>query len=348
MEFGTFMEFHPRPGEGQAQAFGESLVHVDMAEEMGLDAVWLAETHFNPQRSVLSAPLIVASAVAARTTRIKVGTAVLVLPLGNPLRIAEEVATLDHLSQGRVELGVGRSGLPGAYEGYEIPYTQSTERFYECLDIILKAWTNDRFSHRGTYHSYSDVCLVPRPYQSPHPPVRVAANSDHSFPRVGGMGFPVFIGLRGHGMARVAEQVLSYERALETAGHDGPDVSLRLPVYVAETDRDASSKVRDSFMHQLRRLGSQLASSAARAGPQAAEERAARGGQLSAITWEEALRERVAVGSPERVIERLHELRETLHLSGVVAELNAGELIPREGVAGSLRLFCEKVIPAFR
>ena len=349
MEFGTFMEFHSREGASQAQAFEESLDHADLAENLGLDAVWLAETHFNPGRGVLSSPLVVASALAARTKRIKIGTAVLVLPLANPLRTAEEVATVDHLSQGRFEFGVGRSGLPGAYEGYEIPYAESTERFYECLEVILRAWTNERFSYEGTYHYYSDVCVVPRPFQSPHPPVRIAANSDYSFPRIADMGFPIFIGLRGQGIERVAEQVGVYLRTWKSAGHDGPaDVSLRVPVYVAENDRYASMEAEESFMHQFRRLGSQLASSATRADASSASDRADRGQQLGAITWDEVLRERVAVGSPERVAYRLRELKETLHLSAIVAEFNAGELIPRERVARSLRLFCERVVPAFK
>ena len=107
------------------------------------------ESHFNAERSVLSAPLVLASAIAARTERIKVGTAVQVLPLGNPLRIAEEAATLDHVSGGRFEFGVGRSGLPGSYEGYNLLYSESQERFAEYLEIILKAWTSERFSHEG-------------------------------------------------------------------------------------------------------------------------------------------------------------------------------------------------------
>ena len=125
MQFGSFMEFHRREGSTQADAFREAFDHIALAEELGLDAVWLAESHFNPARSVLSSPHAIASAIAARTKRLKVGTAVSVLPLGNPLRTAEEAATIDHISEGRFEFGVGRSGLPGSYEGYNIPYAES-------------------------------------------------------------------------------------------------------------------------------------------------------------------------------------------------------------------------------
>lgn len=348
MEFGSFMEFHCRAGMSHAEAFEESFEHVDMAEELGLDAVWLAESHFSPDRSVLSSPLIIAAAIAGRTQRIKIGTAVHVLPLGNPLRIAEEAATLDHVARGRFEFGVGRSGLPGAYEGYNLPYAESRERFYEYLDIIVKAWTNERFSYQGKYFSYSNVCLVPKPYQSPHPRIRVAATTADTFPKIGSMGLPIFIGLRGLGLPQVAEQVRSYKQAWSEAGHEGPvDVSLRVPVYVAETKEKALSEPEESFMRQFKRLGSQLSRSAASAGADPREERAERAQQLASLTWEQVLREKVAVGTPEMVVDKLHEMKETLGLSGVVAEFNAGEMLPREAVASSLRLFCEKVMPAF-
>ena len=348
MEFGSFVEFHCREGVSQAGAFEESFAHVDMADRLGLDAVWLAESHFNPVRSVLASPLILASAIVSRTKRIKVGTAVHVLPLGNPLRIAEETASLDHISRGRFEFGVGRSGLPGSYEGYNMPYDESRERFYEYLDIILKAWTNERFSYAGKYFSYDDVCLVPKPYQTPHPPIRVAATTPETFSTLGRMGLPIFIGLRGVGLSQAADYVGTYRDAWEKAGHEGPiDVSLRVPVYVAETEEKALTEPEESFMRQVRRLGSQLASSAGRPGATLGEERVKRSQQLATLTWEQMRSEKVAVGTPEMVVDRLREMKETLHLSGVVAEFNAGDLIPQEKAATSLRLFCERVAPAF-
>src|SRR5690606_26203264 len=119
------MEFHARAGKSQAEAFAESFAHVRQAEEQGLDGVWLAETHFTPERSMLSAPLIMAAAIAGATKRLRIGTSVLLLPLRNPLEMAEQVATLDHVSQGRFEFGVGRSSSPGSYEGYGVFYGES-------------------------------------------------------------------------------------------------------------------------------------------------------------------------------------------------------------------------------
>src|SRR5437773_9086526 len=122
MEFGLFTEFEAPAGMSHATAFDESLAQMKAAEALGLDAVWLAEIHFQKDRSVLSSPLVVAAALAACTRRIKIGIAVQVLPLSHPLRLAEDVATVDHLSKGRLEFGVGRSGH---YQGFNIPYTRA-------------------------------------------------------------------------------------------------------------------------------------------------------------------------------------------------------------------------------
>ena len=350
MQFGSFMEFHRREGHTQADAFREAFGHIEFSESLGLDAVWLAESHFNPARSVLSSPHAIASAIAARTKHLRIGTAVSVLPLGNPLRTAEEAATIDQISEGRFEFGVGRSGLPGSYEGYNIPYSESRERFYEYLEIILEAWCKERFTYKGQFYGFDDVCLVPKPYQQPHPPIRIAATTSDTFPVIGKMGFAIFVGVRGMSLDGVAEQVESYRAAWREAGHEGEiDVSLRVPVYVGETEEDALTAPEESFMRQFRRLGGQLAASASRAGADPGEERAERGAQLASIQWERnVIGQKAAVGTPEMVIEQLKVMKDTLSLTGVVAEFNAGELIPEDKISNSLRLFCEEVIPAFR
>ena len=168
MNFGMFTDFHVGENKTQAEAFDESFAQIDAAESMGFDTVWLAEHHFSPERAVLASPMVIASAIAARTQRIRTGLAVQVLPLTNPLRVAEEAATVDHISKGRFEFGIGRSGLTKYYEGYNVPYSESRPRFLEALEIIMKAWNSDEFSHEGEFHSYQDVTVVPKPFQQPY------------------------------------------------------------------------------------------------------------------------------------------------------------------------------------
>ncbi len=348
MRFGSFLELPTPNGTTTTQAYERTFAHADMAEALGLDTICLAEFHFTPNR-VISSPLMMGAAIAGRTKRIKVASSVLVLPLANPLRVAEETATLDNISGGRFEFGVGRSGFQVAYDGYGVPYTESRDRFSEALEVILKAWTNERFSHHGEYYTYDDVCLVPKPIQKPHPIIRIAATSTDTFPANGRMGYPLLVGLRTVPLAQVTEQVETYKAAYEAAGHPAAmDVSLRVPVYIAETKEAAIHEPEESFMRQTARLKAQLTGPTSELSAADAKVRAERLKSLESITWDDVRREKVIVGTPEMVIEQLKELQEALHVTEVVAEFNAGEQIPPERIDRSLRLFCEKVIPAFR
>src|SRR6202022_4613498 len=120
-------------------------------ERLGGCVMVLGELHFEPRRSMLSAPLSIASAIAARTRRMKIGIAVQVLPLCHPLRLAEEAATVDQLSHGRLIFGVGRSGVAQSYEAYGVSYAESRDRFREILDIVEQAWTKPSFSYEVQY-----------------------------------------------------------------------------------------------------------------------------------------------------------------------------------------------------
>jgi alkanesulfonate monooxygenase SsuD/methylene tetrahydromethanopterin reductase-like flavin-dependent oxidoreductase (luciferase family) len=349
LEFGVFHEFQRPPGASEAEAFAQSFAVIDAAERQGLDVMWLAELHFAPERSVLASPLILAGALAERTRRMKIGTAVQVLPLCHPLRLAEEAATVDQLSQGRLIFGVGRSGFPRTYEAYGVPYAESRERFAETLEIVKRAWREERFSYHGKYFSYDNVAVVPKPWQKPHPPIRIAATSPDTFPAIGALGHAAFVAARIGTLSDLAPQVQSYREAYKAAGHPGPgEIYLRVPVYVAETDLRAREEPEESIMNFFRYIGDRLADSASRPGARTVEDRAARAQQLQTIDYDEALREKMIVGTPERVADRLTELREELGINGILAELNPGGLIPHERVMNALRLLCEEVMPRFK
>ncbi|HYB42115.1 MAG TPA: LLM class flavin-dependent oxidoreductase [Candidatus Methylomirabilis sp.] len=337
MELGLFTEFESPAGMSHATAFDESLAQMRAAEELGLDAVWLAEIHFQKDRSVLSSPLTVAAALAACTTRIKIGIAVQVLPLSHPLRLAEDVATVDHLSKGRLEFGIGRSGLPGHYQGFNIPYGESRERFLETLDILVKAWTQDRFSHEGKYFQFRDVCAMPKPFQRPHPPIRMAATTEETYPLVGRLGLPIFVAPRTIAISDLERFIGGYEHGRRQAGHAGRgDIGLSMPVYVAESDGRAREEAEASTMHFFRAISQALQKSETR---QVAAER------LGEISYADVLREQVIYGSPETVADRLLALRERIPFSSLSGWMNCGGHIPHERVLTSMRLFAERVIP---
>jgi alkanesulfonate monooxygenase SsuD/methylene tetrahydromethanopterin reductase-like flavin-dependent oxidoreductase (luciferase family) len=354
------MECDYRESATQEEAFDEAFTLMELAETHGLDGIWLAERHFAAPRrpldafgagipSIVSTPLIMASAIAARTSRLRIGMAVNVLPLCHPIRMAEEAATVDHISKGRLDFGVGRSGFPRAYEGYNIPYGESRGRFQESLDIILKAWTKERFSYKGEYFTFNDVCVVPKPYQKPHPPIRIAATTRETFPQVGHLGYPIFVGLRGFDVSEVGRQLNAYRKAWQEAGHQGQgDVYLRIPAYVAETAERARAEPKESTMRSYRRLSENFARSAGTAGTTASEERAERAERLARVSYDDLLRDRLAYGTPKMVAERLEQLQNELGLSGVVIEPNVGGHIPKERVFNSIRLFAQEVAPMLR
>ncbi len=345
MDVGLFLTFDRHRDMTQADAFDQAFTEIDLAEDVGLHSVWLAEMHFAGDRSVLASPLVVASAIAARTKQLRMGTAVQVLPLTNPVRLAEEVATLDHISQGRFDFGIGRSGLARSYVGYNIPYAESQGRFYECLDILRKAWTEDAFSYEGEFYSYHNVAVSPKPYQQPYPPIRMAAGSNETYPMVGRMGLPIFLSLRTVSIEDLQLSVADYRRAWHDAGQAGePDLAMRIPVYVADNVEDALSEPQEGMMSFFRNLGQMVVQSGSE-GRELNDERAQRANRLAEISYEEVLQEKVAFGTPDMVVERLQQLRDELGLSMVIAEVSTGLRLPPDRVLNSIRLLGEEVAP---
>jgi len=353
MQFGLNMECDYLQDKTEQDAFDDVFAQVDLAESVGLDSVWLAERHFassdRGQPSIASAPIILATAIAARTRRLRVGTGVYVLPLNHPIRIAEEVATLDYVSQGRFALGVGRSGFTTAYEGYHYNYGESRERLQECLDILVRAWTQERFSYEGKYYQFHAVCVTPKPLQKPHPPIYMAATTSESFPIAGQAGRHLFVGVRRTGIDGLKRSVQVYRQAWREAGHAGDgDVTLRIPVYVAATHAQAIADPEASTLRYYRRLADNLTRSVGRTGTAASEDRSRMAQELAHIQYDDLLRDWVVYGTPDEVIERLQQLIEELDLSGVILEMNAGGLISIGQILSSLRMFGETVAPHFR
>ena len=240
MEFGIFSAFNVREASTEHKAFEEWLRLAEVADCLDIDCFWLAEFHFRAH-TPLSAPLVVGSALASRTKRIKVGLGVQLLPLGNPLRLAEECATLDHLSGGRLVYGIGRSSFVDGYRGYGINYDESRPRFFEALEVMRRAWGDGPFSFAGEYYRFDNVNVVPKPFQKPHPPIRIACESKASFAMMGTLGFPILI---RHQMeiAELRDLLAIYAAARHDAGFDGPnDVTLQASCYVADSTERARS-----------------------------------------------------------------------------------------------------------
>jgi alkanesulfonate monooxygenase SsuD/methylene tetrahydromethanopterin reductase-like flavin-dependent oxidoreductase (luciferase family) len=338
MEFGTFTGFYVREDRTEHDAFEEWMRFAAVADALGVDCYWLAEFHFRPH-TPLSAPLVVGAAVAARTKRIKVGLGVQLLPLANPLRLAEECATLDHLSGGRFVYGIGRSSFIDSYQGYGVDYEASRPMFFEALEVMRRAWGDGPFSYEGQHYQFHDVNVVPKPYQRPHPPIRIACESRASFPLMGRLGFPILI---RHQMEipELQQLLKEYAAARHAAGFTGPtEVTLQANCYLAETTERALAEAEYSTMRDRRIMRERLG------GRSGDAEAAARSASLRADTNYADLARRLLYGTPEAIADRLLEYQETLGITGVSLNMNPGGQIPYERVVNSLRLLMERVAP---
>ena len=350
MDFGINADFSVSPEGTHEEAFREAFAEVDLAEELGLDTIWLAETHFMPNRSVLGAPIVVAGSIATRTKRLRVGMAVQVLPMIHPLRIAEEAATVDQLSQGRFEFGVGRSNTVQNYDTMGLDYGESQERFQEALDIILQAWSGETFSYDGKYNHITNATVSPLPYQKPHPKIRIAASSEDTFGRIGQLGYPIFLGLFSMNVEDLKTNLQDYREEWKRAGHpgDGGDINLRIPLYIAQSEEEAIQEPKESIENYYSRLLDSYESSMGRPGTENPEIRRARYDRMAKLTYEDILQTKVIFGTPERVIDRLAQFQEQIGITGITADLNPGRALPKEAVHRNLKLLTQEVMPAFR
>ena len=206
MQFGLFQSVQlPDPKE-QVRYYKDALEQVLWAEELGYDSVWVTEHHFS-RHGIVSATLSLLAYLAGVTKTIRLGTGVAVLPFHNPIELAEQAATVDLLSDGRLDFGIGRGFQWGEFHKLNIPMDEASRRFEEAMEVITKAWTSDEpFDHAGEFWTFNDMTIHPRPVQSPHPPVWVAAASPKSVERVARHNWNLLIG-QGEPFHQVAEQL---------------------------------------------------------------------------------------------------------------------------------------------
>src|SRR6266446_9992875 len=220
MRFGWLTLAHSASPEADYAHVHDLIAQACFAETAGFDGIWLTEHNFTGE-SVYCDPLPFASVVAARTSRIRIGFAVIQLALRHPIRLATELALLDNLSDGRIDVGVGHGTNFNEYEfmGYGPRSDDSRERMEETLDVMLRAWTGEPLVHQGKFYQLSLPELRPRPRQRPHPPIWRAASSAGSVRECGRIGSPILIARVP--LARVPERLAMYDAGLAESGLDG-------------------------------------------------------------------------------------------------------------------------------
>lgn len=349
MKFGLHYQLPCYGGQSPVQRYRDTLEQSVHAEALGFESVWPVEQHFNADLSITPAPLLLLAALAERTHKLRLGIAIVLLPLSYPLRVAEEIATLDVLSNGRVEFGIGRGAIPTHFAGFGVPQAESRDRFVEALEVIVKAWINERVSHAGRFFKVDNLSVVPKPVQQPHPPIRAAANSVETFEHMGRMGLPIFVATPINPFSKLKETLPIYRQARKTAGHadnGGEDVTLALPLFVGESQAQIRQVVEPSINHYLQTVAAIYRSAVERLETVAANlpERVER---FCCTSYEQACETMAVFDTPEACVERLRRTREEFNIGRIICWFNIGGMISHMQVMRSMELFAAKVMPHF-
>jgi alkanesulfonate monooxygenase SsuD/methylene tetrahydromethanopterin reductase-like flavin-dependent oxidoreductase (luciferase family) len=328
--------------------YGEMLEQIQYQEELGFDGVFFAEHYVGGY--AFPSPPVFAAAVAQRTKRIRLGTGVTLLPLSNPIRTAEEYAMLDVLSNGRLDFGVGRGVLKTEYELFGIDESESQGRFHESLEIIIQAWTQDSVTYNSKYYKINDVKALPKPIQTPYPPVWTAcAVTPESFTWAGRHGFnPMLVPFAYPKHEDLQAKLKLYWSALKEAGHD-PSTRELLGVYhlyVADSDEAAHATARKhwerywAFFAALDQKGSWGTS----------DYKEYKGGLsrlFGGAKYEDLdAGDCMIFGTPERCVKRLKRAQADFGLTYPIFEVNFGGF-PHKEIMHSLEKFAKYVMPQF-
>ncbi|HEY7061627.1 MAG TPA: LLM class flavin-dependent oxidoreductase [Chloroflexota bacterium] len=345
VKLSLFTEVQCPPGASPEQRFDELLEQAELADRLGYHALWLSEIHFQPEFSLLAAPYVVLGAISQRTRRLRLGVAVNILPVHHPLHLAEQAATLDVLSHGRLEFALGRGHVHSrVYEGYGVDRARSRALQAECARAIVAAWTQERLEFAGEYYCIPEVVVTPKPVQRPHPPLHVAATSRESVEETARQGLHLFLPVHLMPRAELERLAAAYWDGLRAHGHDptAHELGLLLPVYVAPTTEQARAEARDGFMDYYRVIRAIQDDYLQWPGRQSAE-----GPPPSArlpMTFERLCTESGILADPATTVDALRHLIAATGATQVLCWTNMGS-IPHERVMASLELFAREVAP---
>lgn len=261
----------PHAPDHEHRVFWETMEQIELADRLGFDSVWTVEHHFLNEFSYCSAPEVFLACVSQRTRRIRLGHGVVVLPFNHPVRVAERIAVLDIMSNGRVEFGTGRATTMDEILGFGTRPEETRPRWAEAIEMIPRMWREDPFTHRGQFWTVEpSVSVIPKPLQKPHPPIWVAATNPDTFRIAGERGIGVLCFTLGLPLADVAPRIHLYRETIRNASPVGltlnDQVSMNIMGLIGEDARETEEIARESVLWYVRR-GFDLVSTVARAAP---------------------------------------------------------------------------------
>ena len=346
MKFSTFLFPDSRDPAHDGRVIDETLREARLADRLGADVVWLAEHHFDGI-SVYADPMVLAGALAVSLAHAALGFAVIQTALHHPIRLAEQIALLDHLMQGRLIVGLGRGSSYNIYDyhGFGIDHREAQARLDEAEAIMLKAWTGGAFSHDGGFWQLQVPMLRPRPFSQPHPPVVRGSSGDASLVELARVGRPFMMNVQS--LETTARRVDLYRRTMREAGFDEAAVAANLDrswvwrnFYVAESDATAARIGVPAFETMTRARAAMRDRIFAETGERIVVPQSdlpgARTGRGDGLIH----------GAPARIAEDVAAL-DRLGIGGIIGTFGLGPMA-HEVAAASLTLFFEQVAPQFR
>jgi alkanesulfonate monooxygenase SsuD/methylene tetrahydromethanopterin reductase-like flavin-dependent oxidoreductase (luciferase family) len=349
MEFGILFTSHPNV---DTEPYPHRDVHarvtreIKRADELGFDYAWVAEHHFSNEYGIMPDVFVYAGYLAALTQRIKIGTAVVTLPLANPLRVAENAAFVDILSNGRFALGLGSGYRKYEFDGFGADFEGRREVQEEALPLLMDIFLNKRVNHQGKYFDFKvdgQYELFPHSLQQPHPPVFLAGATERSIAVAGRMGFGLMLSTWTP-FEELARQTAAYRHHLEEtpqrlrANPARGNIDVARWTYIAETDAKARSDSEAGIMRHLKHFASGHTSGYLGTVSQ--------GGATSERNYDTLSRDIILHGSPATVIEKIERLRDMTGATSVM--LHYPPWYGVEKALASLELFASEVAPKLR
>ncbi|MBT3941762.1 MAG: LLM class flavin-dependent oxidoreductase [Chloroflexi bacterium] len=349
MKFGQFEVFRWHQDVTDSDSINRVMEKIELGDEIGLDEIWIAEHHFS-RHGLISGIFSLLGNVAARTKHARIGTAVVVLPFHHPIQVAEEAATIDILSGGRLSLGVGAGYQRQEFEGLGVDIEEGRQRFREYVEVIQKAWEPEPLTYKGDFIDVREVNVIPKPLQKGGIPIQVAVTtSPESIDFAASTGLQIMVGGPTAVMGQVPEIIEHWHERMEHYGHPHQDIDLAvgMSVYVAPTMEEAESDLaglEDVINEEFRRLGNPKDSSGRvpesyRHWANREQERAglAKGAQEVGIM--------PLIGTPEVLIERIEALQ-SLGINSIRGTFGAAGL-DQGKTLNSMRMFADEVMPHF-
>jgi probable F420-dependent oxidoreductase len=318
------------PLQGQS-SFDETLRECERAEAAGFDSVWLGEHHNNP--ILYPAPLIGLAAIASRTTRVKLGTGVLLLPLYHPMMVAEEGAMVDRISGGRLILGIGAGYAPEEFSAFGCSLKERGSRLEEGASLLCRLWTEEHVTHRGKHYHLQDATVAPRPVQRPRPPIWFGAWADTAIRRAARLGDAWFIGPSAS-LEEIAPCARIYQKACTENGNGKGEIALFRYVFVGASIQEAVRAVGDRYLEAFERMYFRW--------PHPVVKR-----PEGPLTIERLAENRIILGDPKTCIDAIGGFHKALDVKHLVCRFSVPG-ISRQACETSVDLFSREVMPALR